>query len=417
MSAAAAPVPSRAAFAFIFVTVMLDMLALGTIIPVLPMLVVEFKGGDTASAAQIYGVFGIAWALMQFIFSPLLGVLSDRVGRRPVILISIFGLGLDYILMALAPSLVWLFIGRVISGITAATISTGFAYVADVTPPAQRAGRFGLLGAAFGAGFVFGPALGGAAGVIDPRLPFWIAAGLSLANTVYGYFILPESLPRERRSASFDWRRANPVGSLILLRAHRELAGLAGANFLANLAHAVLPSVMVLYMAHRYGFNELQVGLIMAAVGVSALIVQGALVRPVVARFGERTALIVGLTCGALGFAIYAFAPTGTVFALGIPLMSLWGMAGPSAQGLMSARVGASEQGQLQGANGSIMGVANMIGPGLYTQAFALAIAPGHGWQLSGAPFIIAGLLLAAAAAAAWLSTRPDGGTRKSPHG
>src|SRR5262245_4566614 len=205
--------PHRAAFAFIFVTVLLDMLALGTIIPVLPRLVVDFMGGDTATATEIYGLFGSAWALMQFLFSPELGALSDRYGRRPVILISVLGLGLDYILMALAPSLVWLFIGRIISGITAATVPAGFAYIADVTPPEQRAARFGLLGVAFGAGFVLGPALGGLAGSVDPRLPFWIAAAFSLANAAYGWFVLPESLPPEKRMP-FAWRRANPLGSL-----------------------------------------------------------------------------------------------------------------------------------------------------------------------------------------------------------
>src|SRR5215467_12489913 len=206
-----------AAFAFVFITVMLDMLAIGVIIPVLPKLVVEFSGGDAEAAARVYGLFGTVWALMQFVFSPVQGALSDRFGRRPVILISNFGLGLDYIVMALAPSLNWLFLGRVISGITAASISTSYAYVADVTPPGERAARFGLLGAAFGVGFVLGPALGGLAGAVDPRLPFWIAAGLSLANALYGFFILPESLPPERR-APFAWRRANPVGALMLLR-------------------------------------------------------------------------------------------------------------------------------------------------------------------------------------------------------
>src|SRR5215468_6367578 len=211
----------RAAFIFIFVTVLLDMLAIGIIIPVLPKLVVEFVGGNTESAATIVGLFGTAWALMQFVFSPVQGALSDRFGRRPVILISNFGLGLDYIVMALAPSLNWLFLGRVISGITAASISASYAYVADVTPSAERAARFGLLGAAFGLGFILGPALGGVLGVIDARFPFWVAAGLSLLNGFYGVAVLPESLAPERR-APFVWRRANPIGALNLLRSHPE---------------------------------------------------------------------------------------------------------------------------------------------------------------------------------------------------
>jgi MFS transporter, DHA1 family, tetracycline resistance protein len=384
--------------------VLLDMLALGTIVPVLPKLVVTFLNGDTAAAAEVYGVFGTAWALMQFLCSPLLGALSDRFGRRPVVLISNFGLGLDYIVMALAPSLWWLFVGRVVSGITAASISTGFAYVADVTPPEGRAARFGMLSVAFGAGFVLGPALGGLAGGIDPRLPFWIAAGLSLANALYGLFVLPESLPRERR-APFEWRRANPLGSLALLRSHRELLGLASVYFLGQLAHAVLPSVTVLYMGYRFGWDERTVGLVMAGVGICSMVVQGALIGPVVTRFGERNALVAGLLFGAAGFAIYAIAASGAVFLIGIPVMALWGFANPAAISLMSRRVGPHEQGQVQGANGSIAGIANMIGPGLFTQIFAAAIAPGQSWHLPGAPFALAALMVLVGMVIAWRVT------------
>lgn len=380
------------------------MLALGTIVPVLPKLVVSFLNGDTAAAAEVYGLFGTAWALMQFLCSPLLGALSDRFGRRPVVLISNVGLGLDYIVMAVAPSLWWLFVGRVVSGITAASISTGFAYVTDVTPVQERAARFGMLGVAFGAGFVLGPALGGLAGAIDPRLPFWIAAGLSLANALYGLFVLPESLALERR-APFAWRRASPLGALKLLRSHRELFGLASVYFLGQLAHAVLPSVTVLYMGYRYGWDERTVGLVMAGVGICSMVVQGALIGPVVRRFGERCALVAGLLFGAAGFAIYGIAASGAVFLIGVPVMALWGFANPAALGLMSRRVGAQEQGQVQGANGSIAGIANMIGPGLFTQIFAVGIAPERGWHLPGAPFALACLMLVGAMAIAWLVT------------
>jgi MFS transporter, DHA1 family, tetracycline resistance protein len=272
--------PRRAAFIFVFITVLLDMLALGIVIPVLPKLVVDFLSGDTARAAEIYGVFGIVFALMQFLLSPLHGALSDRFGRRPLILLSNFGLGLDYILMALAPNLWWLFVGRAISGITAASLATSYAYIADVTAPELRAARFGLLGVSFGVGFVLGPALGGLAGALDPRLPFWIAAVLSLLNGVYGLLVLPESLPRERRAA-FHWRRANPLGALMLLRSRPQLIGLASVNFLDYLAHASLPSIGVLYMMYRYGFDERIVGLTMAAVGVCSMVVQGLLIAPV----------------------------------------------------------------------------------------------------------------------------------------
>jgi DHA1 family tetracycline resistance protein-like MFS transporter len=399
--------PRRAAFVFIFITVLLDMLALGTIIPVLPKLVVSFLHGDTAGAAEVYGVFGTAWALMQFLCSPLLGALSDRFGRRPVVLISNLGLGLDYIVMAVAPSLAWLFVGRVVSGITSASISVGFAYVADVTPPDGRAARFGMLGVAFGVGFVLGPALGGLAGSVDPRLPFWIAAGLSLANALYGFFILPESLPRERR-APFEWRRANPLGALALLRSQRHLFGLAGIYFLGQLAHAILPSLTVIYMGYRYGWDERMVGLVMAGVGVCSMVVQGTLIGPVVQRFGERRALIAGLVFGAAGFATYAIAANGLVFLAGIPLLALWGFANPSTLGLMSRRVGPQEQGQVQGANASMAGIANLIGPGLFTQVFAAAIATDRAVPFPGAPFGLAALMLVAAIAIAWRVTRED---------
>jgi DHA1 family tetracycline resistance protein-like MFS transporter len=400
-----APSPRRAALAFIFVTAVLDMLALGTIIPVLPKLIVSFEGGDTASAAGVMGVFGTVWALMQFVFSPVLGALSDRFGRRPVILLSNLGLGLDYVLMAVAPTLGWLFVGRVVSGITAASIPTAGAYIADVTPPEKRAGGFGLLGAAFGVGFVLGPALGGVLGAIAPRLPFWVAAGLSLVNAAYGFFVLPESLPPSRRTA-FAWRRANPVGALMLLRSRSELLGLAAVNFLRNLAHVALPSTAVLYVSYRYGWDERAVGLNLAAVGVSALVVQGALVRPVVARFGERVVLLVGLAFGVAGFAIYGLAATGALFWVGVPFMGLWGLSGPPAQGLMTRLVQPFEQGQLQGANGSLLGIAELIGPGLFTLAFARAIAADRTVQLPGAAFLLAAAMLVAAIALAWRVAR-----------
>jgi MFS transporter, DHA1 family, tetracycline resistance protein len=406
-SASAEPTVRRrqAAFAFIFATILLDMLSLGVVIPVLPKLVTDFMGGDTELAARVFGVFGTAWALMQFLFSPMQGALSDRFGRRAVILISNLGIGLDYILMALAPTIGWLFAGRVISGITSASISTAYAYVADVTPPDKRAARFGLLGAAFGAGFVLGPALGGLAGGISPRLPFWIAAGLSLANAAYGLFVLPESLPRSDRTP-FAWRRANPLGALVLLRSHAELFGLAGVNFIDNLAHAVLPSVSVLYMSYRYGWNERDVGLTLAGVGAASIVVQGAIMGPLTRWIGERGALLLGLAFGIAGFTVFALAETGVIFWIGIPLLAMWGVASPASLSLMSRLVGAAEQGQLQGANASIMGVANLIGPGLFTQTFAFGIGAARDWNVPGAAFFLSAILLVAAVAVAWRTTR-----------
>ena len=398
--------PARsAAFIFVFITILLDMLALGIIIPVLPRLVVDFVGGDAARGADYLGLFGSVWALMQFVFSPVHGMLSDRFGRKPVILISNFGLGLDYIVMALAPTLWWLFAGRIISGICAASISTSYAYIADVTPAEKRAARFGMMGVAFGVGFVLGPALGGLAGNIDPRLPFWIAAALSLANGLYGVFILPESLPADQRTP-FAWRRANPVGSLVLLRSHPELTGLSLTSFLSSLAHASLPSIAVLYMMYRYGFDERAVGLTMAGVGLSAMIVQGGLIGPAIARFGERSAMLMGLLFGIAAFALWGVAPSALFFFLGIPLMSLWGIANAASLGLMSRRVGPTEQGQLQGANASLMGIANLLGPGLFTQVFALFVGERATWHLPGAPFLLAALLLVFAVAVAATATQ-----------
>ncbi|QJR11983.1 Tetracycline resistance protein, class C [Usitatibacter rugosus] len=390
----------KATLTFIFILVALDVLALGIIIPVLPKLVERFMGGDTARAAEVFGLFGTAWSLMQFFFMPLLGMLSDRFGRRPVILISCLGMGLDYFFMALAPSLVLLFIGRLISGITAASISTAFAYIADVTPPEKRAGAFGMIGAAFGLGFVIGPALGGVLGSVDPRLPFWVAGAMAILNAAYGLFVLPESLPPEKR-APFNWKRANPLGSLTLLRSHKELFGLASVLFLMNLAHMVLPSVAVLYMGYRYGWGELAVGLVLAGVGVFAVIVQGGLMKPVVKRVGERMAMTIGLLFGTVGFVIYGLAPTGILFLVAVPIMSLWGFAAPSAQALMTKHVGPSEQGQLQGATASLVSIAGIVGPGLFTQTFAMTIT-----TFPGAAFVMAGALLLAAATVGWRVTK-----------
>ena len=399
-SAVDAKAPGGAAVAFIFVTVLLDMLALGVVIPILPKLIESFVDNDTASAARIFGLFGTAWALMQFAFSPLLGGLSDRFGRRPVVLLSNFGLAADYVLMALAPSLSWLFVGRVISGITSASISTAFAYIADKTAAEQRAAMFGKIGVAFGAGFVFGPALGGLLGDISPRLPFWVAAGLSFANWLYGLLILPESLPVDRR-APFRWKSANPIGMLPLLRSSPSLAGLQIANFFSQLAHVVLPSTFVLYAGYRYGWDVRMVGLTLAIVGVCSMIVQGGAIGPIVRRLGERRALLLGFFCGALGFLIYGIAPTGLLFCVGIPVMALWGVSGAATQALMTRLVAPDQQGQLQGATASVQSIAQLVGPFLFTLTFAYFIGASAPVKLPGAPFLLAFVLLLLALAIA----------------
>lgn len=392
MAQGTAPV-RRGAVAFIFVTILLDMIAIGVIMPVLPKLIEGFVDNDTAHAARIFGLFGTAWALMQFVFSPVLGALSDRFGRRPVVLLSNFGLAADYVLMALAPSLLWLFIGRVISGITSASVSTAFAYIADITPPERRAAIFGRIGAAFGAGFILGPALGGLLGDLDPRLPFWASAALSLANALYGLFVLPESLAPEKR-APFHWRSANPVGALHLLRSNAALAALSVVNFIAQVAHVVLPSTFVLYATYRYGWDSKTVGLTLAMVGICAMVVQGLAIGPIVRALGERNALLLGLCCGALGFVVLGAAPTGPLSWFGIPILALWGISGAASQSLMTRLVAPDQQGQLQGATASVQSVSQLVGPFLFTLTFSYFIGANAPLHLPGAPFLLAAVLM-----------------------
>lgn len=386
----------RASVAFILFTVLLDVLAIGLVIPVLPGLVEGFAG-DTSRAAVMFGLMSASWALMQLVFSPIAGALSDRFGRRPVLLLSNFGLGIDYILMALAPNLAWLFVGRLISGIMAATFSTATAYIADVTEPEKRAASFGMIGGAFGIGFVLGPALGGILGDIDPRLPFWIAAGLSLANACYGYFILPESLKPEDR-APFRFKSANPVGAITLLRSDPVLARLGVVMFFYYLAHAALPAVFVLYAGYRFGWGAKEVGLVLAAVGVFSAIVQAGLIKWAIEAFGAPRTLAIGLAAGALGFMVQGLTTSGFVYVVGIPIFVIWGFITPSAQQMMTARLGPDRQGQLQGANASLMSIANLAGPIVFSQIFAWAVAvPERGALLAGLPFVLASALLAIA--------------------
>ena len=392
---------------FIWITVALDILAIGVVIPVLPHLIKQFVGGSVETAAWWVGVFGSVFALSQFLASPLQGALSDRFGRRPVVLLSNLGLGLDFVLMALANTLPLLFLGRVLAGITSASISTANAYIADITPAEKRAGAFGMLGAAFGIGFVIGPALGGVLGEIDVRLPFWVAAGLSLANFLYGVFVLPESLPPARRSPRFDVKRANPLGALRLLGEARGVAGLAGVVFLSQLAHYVLPSVYVLYTDYRYGWSELEVGLTLGLVGVCNALVQAVLVRKLVPRIGERRAVGIGLACGIVGFVVMGVATTAEVFLLSIPLMALWGLAGPATQSLVTQRIAPELQGRLQGSLASLVATAGIAGPLLFTAIFRLFIGEQPPAYVPGAAFLLSALLLVSAWALAHRATRP----------
>src|SRR3989442_2885212 len=408
-----APSVGRAAFTFILIMVAFDFLAFGIIAPVLPDLIREFESGDFARASSVTGYFGFAWATMQFIFSPILGAWSDRFGRRPVILISCFGLSIDCISMALAPSLRWLLIGRLISGITTSNVATAFAYVNDVTKPEERAKPFGLISVAFGLGFVIGPAVGGWLGNRNLRFAFWAAAALSLGNALYGYFVLPESLPPERRAKS-AWHMAHPFGSFELLRSHRELAGLSVVVTLYYLAHNSLPSMWALYTEYRYAWSRRDVGNSLALVGVCAAIVSGVLVGPFVKRFGERRSVLSGLFFGTVGFAGFAFATRGWMLLAVIPFIALWGIAAPAMQSLMARHVDPSSQGKLQGAINSLRAITGMAGPVLFTQVFAIAISPRYGLYLAGAPYDLAALLLGASLVLAVYVTRPSGAAQSA---
>ncbi len=391
----------QAAVRFIFATAVLDIVAMGVMIPVLPNLIRDMVGGDTAVAADYTMIFAVTWGLMQFVCSPILGMLSDRYGRRPVLLISIFGLGIDYLFMALAPNLIWLFIGRVINGITSASFSTANAYVADITEPQDRAKAFGMMGAAFGIGFIVGPAIGGWLGGYDLRWPFYLSAALALVNWLYGLFVLPESLPPEKRAKGLNWAKANPVGSLDLLRSKPGLVGMMSVSFLFQMAHVVFPSIFVLFVGHRYGWGPREAATMLVATGALSVVVQLLLVGRAVKALGERRAIIVGMAAQIVTFVIYGLAPTPTIFYIGLVIGGLGGLIGPSLQGLMSGRVEASEQGRLQGASSALMGISSIIGPALYLSVFAFALRHETAMGLPGLPLLVAaGFGLAALVAA-----------------
>jgi DHA1 family tetracycline resistance protein-like MFS transporter len=399
--------PRKAAVLFIFATALMDVISLGIMIPVLPNLVKQFAGGDTALAAQYTMAFALTWGLMQFFFGPIVGMLSDRFGRRPVLLMSIFGLGVDYVFMALAPTLSWLFVGRVINGITSASFSTANAYVADVTAPQERAKAFGILGAAFGVGFLVGPAIGGALGDINLRLPFWAAAGLAVCNWLYGFFVLPESLPPSRRTASLSWSRANPVGALSFLRERKNLLGLISINVLYLFAHNVFPSIFVLYVGYRFNWGPFAAAAMLIATGLAGILVQTLVVGRVVKAIGERGALLIGLVSAMLAFIVYGLASTPKWFFAGVPAGALGALIMPGLQSLMSRRVAANEQGRLQGLNSAFMGLTAIFGPMLYLSTLAFAVRHDAQLHQPGLPIMIASGFCAAALALAVRVAKP----------
>jgi len=392
---------------FIFVTVFLDMVALGMMAPVLPKFVEGLVGGDNRSAAIWFGYMGMTWAAMQFVFSPIQGALSDWLGRKPVVVMSNFGMALSYLLTAVASSIPALFAARAISGISAASVSTAYAYIADTYEPDQRPRYFGLLGASFGLGFIIGPWIGGQLAAIDPHAPFYVCAALCAVNGLYGLFVLPESLPKERRSP-FTLAKANPFAAFGYLRERPRISGLVGSTTMAYFAQAVLPSSMVLYGSYRFGWNEAQAGNMLAAVGLAAVVVQALIVPRVTPILGQKRAIAVGLGCGMAGFCIYAFAPVPWMFYFGIPVVAMWGLAGPSIQTLLTRRVSPNEQGRLQGTVASLQAAAGIFAPGVYTRLLATFLAPGV-LYFPGMPFLFAALCLGLAFWLAMRATaRPD---------
>ncbi|MDJ0364478.1 TCR/Tet family MFS transporter [Hymenobacter sp. H14-R3] len=385
--------PKRpAALAFIFVTILIDVIGLGVIIPVLPTLIEQLTGEGVSRASQYAGWLSFAYAAAQFAFAPVIGGLSDRFGRRPVLLASLLGLGCDYIFLALAPTIAWLFVGRVIAGITGASFTTATAYIADVSTPEKRAQNFGLVGAAFGLGFIIGPVLGGLFAHYGPRVPFVVAAVLSLCNFLYGFFLVPESLPVERRRP-FEWARANAVASLVRLGKYPKIIGLVVALVLLYLAGSATQSVWTFYTILKFGWTERLIGYSLGAVGLGALIVQGGLVRVAIPRLGAAKAVAVGLVCYIIGFVLYAFASRGWMMFAFTGVYCLGGLAGPALQGSISGQVPADEQGELQGALTSLISATGVVGPLAMTSLFAYFTRPQAPFYFPGMPFLVGAVL------------------------
>ena len=387
--------PPRAATGFILAVAVVDVMSIGITVPVLPTLIERFSGSG-AAAGQINGWFVALWAVGQFLAAPVLGALSDRFGRRPVLLLSDAGLALDYVLMAVAPNLWWLAAGRLLSGLTSASFTAVYAYVADVTGPADRARMFGLVGAAFSAGFVAGPALGGWLGEISPTAPFWAAAVLAGLTFVYGWVVLPESLARKNRAA-FSWAKANPFGALGLVFSRPGLPGLTAVQFLLHAAHFVFFSVFVLFAHYRFGWTSSDVGYLLAAVGALDILIQAVLIGRVVAWLGERRTLVLGLVGATVGMAGFGLAPTQTLFALAVLPNALWGLAMPTLQSMATRLVAENEQGRLQGANMGLASIAGAVASPVFGWVFAVSISDASWLPHPGAAFVLAaGYLLTA---------------------
>jgi MFS transporter, DHA1 family, tetracycline resistance protein len=387
------------AFVFVFIAVLVDSIGFGIILPVLPSLIMTLAHVNVAQAAEFGGWLAFVYALMQFFCAPVLGNLSDRFGRRPVLLFALLALGLDYLIMGSAPVISWLFAGRMVAGMAGASFTPAYAYIADITPPEKRAQSFGLMGAAFGIGFILGPAIGGMLGSFGPRAPFFTAGAIALANTAFGFFALPESLPMESRRA-FEWRRANPLGTLLQIRRYPVVLWLIGAVFLWQLGHQVLPSTWAFYTMSKFGWTSAQIGYSLAFVGLVMAFAQGVLTRALIPRLGgERPAAAVGMAFAILAYVGYAFATRGWMMYVVSATSMFFAMTYPSLNALMSQKVPHNAQGELQGAVASVYSLSAIIGPPLMTQVFGLFSSAAAPIYFPGAAFLTAAVLTVASAA------------------
>jgi DHA1 family tetracycline resistance protein-like MFS transporter len=395
----------KAAIGFIFVTLLIDVIGWGIIIPVMPGLISDMENVGTGNAASLNGWMLFAFSLTQFLFAPLVGNLSDKYGRRPILLVSLFGFGLDYILMSWAPSIEWLFLGRIIAGVTGASFTTASAYIADISDEKNRAQNFGMIGAAFGMGFIIGPIIGGLLGTLGPRVPFIAAAGLCFLNWLWGYFILPESLSKDHRRP-LDWKRANPVGSLLHLRKYPDIGYLLIAMVLVYLAAHAVQSNWSFYTIERFGWGEGMIGVSLGVVGLLVGIVQGGLTRVINPKLGNARSIYIGLCLYAIGMLLFGLATTGWMMLVFLVPYCLGGIAGPALQATITSEVDVREQGELQGALTSLMSATSIVGPPMMTNLFAWAIRPGSPVYLPGAPFFLASFLMLISAVIAYLSFR-----------
>ena len=398
---------NQAALGFIFITMLIDVIGWGIIIPVIPGLIEELIQGDISEAAKVGGWITFAYAITQFIFAPLIGNLSDQFGRRPIILISLLGFTLDYILLALAPSITWLFIGRIIAGITGASITTASAYIADISTIENRAKNFGMIGAAFGLGFIIGPVIGGLLGQYGARVPFYAAAALCFLNFLYGYFILPESLPKEKRS-ELNLKKANPIGSFLHLKKYPKLIGLASSMFLLYVASHAIQSNWSFFTMYKFNWDEKMVGISLGVIGLFVALVQGVLIRWVNPWLGNEKSIYAGFFLYSLGMLLFTFANQSWMMFIFLIPYCLGGIAGPALQAVISIQVPETEQGKIQGTLTSLMSASAIVGPPLMTGIFYYFTKEQTPFEFAGAPFLLASILMTISAFMAYYSFRKD---------